>query len=349
MGTGDIASNAVPGGSKSFGSALVRFGFPKGSLQNATEQLFARAGVPVKVKDRNYFPTVEDDDLSLVLFRSQEISRYVADGVLDAGIRGADWIVENGSDVVEVAELKYSKATANPARWVIAVPEDSPVRDVKDLEGTLIASELVNTTAKFFENRGVRGVKVEYSWGATEVKASLPGVGAIVDITETGSSLVANKLRVVDVILESTTRLVANKDAWEDPQKRAKIENLAVLLRGAIEGKKKVGLKMNLPTHAVPALSSAEDESAHARGARAVVGVTGGEVPDGQPLAGRGVLRGGGGRGRERREGPRAARARARGDGNRHVPRQHRHPRLRGVRGFLSKTSVGAAMTSKRF
>ena len=186
MATGDIASNAVPGGSKSFGSALVRFGFPKGSLQNATEQLFARAGVPVKVKDRNYFPTVEDDDLSLVLFRSQEISRYVADGVLDAGICGADWIVENGSDVVEVAELKYSKATANPARWVIAVPEDSPVRDVKDLEGTLIASELVNTTAKFFENRGVRGVKVEYSWGATEVKASLPGVGAIVDITETG-------------------------------------------------------------------------------------------------------------------------------------------------------------------
>ena len=192
-----------------------------------------------------------------MLFRSQEISRYVADGVLDAGICGADWIVENDSDVVEVAELKYSKATANPARWVIAVPEDSPVRDVKDLEGTLIASELVNTTAKFFEDRGVRGVKVEYSWGATEVKASLPGVGAIVDITETGSSLVANKLRVVDVILESTTRLVANKDAWADPQKRAKIENLAVLLRGAIEGKKKVGLKMNLPTHAVPALSSA--------------------------------------------------------------------------------------------
>ena len=257
MGTGDIASNAVPGGSKSFGSALVRFGFPKGSLQNATEQLFARAGVPVKVKDRNYFPTIEDDDLSLVLFRSQEISRYVADGVLDAGICGADWIVENGSDVFEVCELKYSKATANPACWVIAVPEDSPVRSVQDLEGTLIASELVNTTAKFFENRGVRGVKVEYSWGATEVKASLPGVGAIVDITETGSSLVANKLRVVDVILESTTRLVANKDAWADPQKRAKIENLAVLLRGAIEGKKKVGLKMNLPTHAVPALSSA--------------------------------------------------------------------------------------------
>lgn len=257
MGTGEMSSNAVSSGSKSFGSALVRFGFPKGSLQNATEQLFARAGVPVKVEERNYFPSIQDDELSLVLFRSQEISRYVADGILDAGICGADWIVENGSEVVEVAELKYSKATAKPAKWVIAVPEDSPVREVADLEGTLIASELVNTTTKFFEDRGVRGVQVEYSWGATEVKASLPGVGAIVDITETGSSLIANKLRIVDVILQSTTRLVANKDAWANPQKRAKIENLAVLLNGAIEGKKKVGLKMNLPTSAVPALSSA--------------------------------------------------------------------------------------------
>ena len=140
----------------------VRFGFPKGSLQKSTEELFARAGLPVKVKDRNYFPTVEDDGLSLVLFRSQEIPRYVADNVLDAGICGRDWIVENGSDVIEVAELKYSKATSNPARWVVAVPEDSPVRTAEDLEGTLIASELVNTTQRFFLDRDIHGVKVEY-------------------------------------------------------------------------------------------------------------------------------------------------------------------------------------------
>jgi|TARA_B110000305_G_C19374506_1_gene606242 ATP phosphoribosyltransferase len=234
----------------------VRFGFPKGSLQKSTEELFARAGLPVKVKDRNYFPTVEDDGLSLVLFRSQEIPRYVADNVLDAGICGRDWIVENGSDVIEVAELKYSKATSNPARWVVAVPEESPVRTAEDLEGTLIASELVNTTQRFFLDKGIQGVKVEYSWGATEVKASLPGVGAIVDITETGSSLRANKLREVATILESTTRLIANRDAWEDPVKRARIEDLALLLQGAIDGKKMVGLKMNLPTASVPELSA---------------------------------------------------------------------------------------------
>ena len=234
----------------------MRFGFPKGSLQKSTEELFARAGLPVKVKDRNYFPTVDDDGLSLVLFRSQEIPRYVADNVLDAGICGRDWIVENGSDVIEVAELKYSKATSNPARWVVAVPEDSPVRTAEDLEGTLIASELVNTTQRFFLDRDIHGVKVEYSWGATEVKASLPGVGAIVDITETGSSLRANKLREVATILESTTRLIANRDAWEDPVKRARIEDLALLLQGAIDGKKMVGLKMNLPTASVPELSA---------------------------------------------------------------------------------------------
>jgi ATP phosphoribosyltransferase len=252
----DFSSNAVPAAMTGKDKNCVRFGFPKGSLQKSTEELFARAGLPVKVKDRNYFPTVDDDGLSLVLFRSQEIPRYVADNVLDAGICGRDWIVENGSDVIEVAELKYSKATSNPARWVVAVPEDSPVRTAEDLEGTLIASELVNTTQRFFLDRDIHGVKVEYSWGATEVKASLPGVGAIVDITETGSSLRANKLREVATILESTTRLIANKDAWEDPIKRARIEDLALLLQGAIDGKKKVGLKMNLPTASVPELSA---------------------------------------------------------------------------------------------
>ena len=250
---GTLSSNAVR---RAGAASNVRFGFPKGSLQKSTEELFARAGLPVKVKDRNYFPTTNDENLQMVLFRSQEIPRFVADGVLDVGICGYDWIVENGVDVVEVAELRYSKATSNPARWVIAVPEESPVRELKDLEGTLIASELVNTTARFFLERGVEGVKVEYSWGATEVKASLPGVGAIVDITETGSSLRANKLRVVDTILESTTRIVANKDAWADPVKRAKIEDLATLLKGAIDGKRKVGLKMNLATALVPDLEA---------------------------------------------------------------------------------------------
>ena len=234
---------------------VVRFGFPKGSLQKSTEELFARAGMRVKVKDRNYFPTSDDEDVAMVLFRSQEIPRYVEDGVIDFGICGRDWVVESGSDVVVVAELRYSKATANPASWVIAVPEDSPVRAPEDLEGTLIASELVETTKRYFADKHIP-VKVEYSWGATEVKASLPGVGAVVDITETGSSLRANKLRVVDTILASTTRLIANKQAWADPAKRAKIEDLALLLQGAIDGKRKVGLKMNLPSALIAELTA---------------------------------------------------------------------------------------------
>lgn len=228
------------------GSTLVRFGFPKGSLQKSTQDLFARAGFKVNISERGYFPSIDDSELSLVLFRSQEIGRYVEDGILDCGICGRDWIVETGADVVEVCELRYSKATSNPARWVLAVREDSPVRTAEDLAGTIIASELVETTKKFFADRNIAVQKVEYSFGATEVKASLPGVGGIVDITETGSSLVANKLRVVDTILSSTTRLVANKAAWEDPAKRQKIEDVALLLQAAINGKQKVGLKMNI-------------------------------------------------------------------------------------------------------
>ena len=226
------------------------------SRQKSTEELFARAGLPVKVKDRNYFPTVEDDGLSLVLFRSQEILATVADGVLDAGICGRDWIVENGSDVVEVAELKYSKATSNPARWVVAVPEDSPVETAADLEGTLIASELVHTTERFFLDRGIQGVKVEYSWGATEVKASLPGVGAIVDITETGSSLRANKLREVATILESTTRLIANKDAWKDPIKRGQDRGPRSSTPGR-HRRQEEGRAQDEPAHRVGSRSSA--------------------------------------------------------------------------------------------
>ncbi|PSC69814.1 ATP phosphoribosyltransferase [Micractinium conductrix] len=244
------APRAPPGkelASNGGGQRLVRFGFPKGSLQKSTEDLFDRAGFKVKISERGYFPSIDDQELQMVLFRSQGISRYVEDGVLDCGICRHDWVVENGADVVEVCELCYSKATSNPACWVLAVPEASPVQRPEDLAGTIVASELVNTTRKYFADRGIAVKKVEYSWGATEVKASLPGVGGIVDITETGSSLKANNLRVVDTILASTTRLVANKAAWADPAKRTKIEDVALLLQGAIAGKQKVGLKMNLP------------------------------------------------------------------------------------------------------
>eukprot|EP00238_Polyblepharides_amylifera_P002767 CAMPEP_0196582412 /NCGR_PEP_ID=MMETSP1081-20130531/38820_1 /TAXON_ID=36882 /ORGANISM="Pyramimonas amylifera, Strain CCMP720" /LENGTH=376 /DNA_ID=CAMNT_0041902963 /DNA_START=176 /DNA_END=1306 /DNA_ORIENTATION=- len=233
-------------GNKSEGLNLS-FGFPKGSLQKSTEDLFHRAGYTIKFSsDRNYFPSIDDKDLNLVLFRSQEIPRYVEDGILDVGICGHDWVVETGADVVEVCELKYSKATSNPARWVVAVPESSPIQSIQDFSGSIIASELVSTTRKYFEDNGVENVKVEFSWGATEVKARLPRVAGIVDITETGSSLVANKLRIVDTILASTTRMVANRDAWEDPEKRLKIENIAMLLQGAIHGRSKKGLKMNI-------------------------------------------------------------------------------------------------------
>lgn len=241
------ANGGANGGVGGKAPTTVRFGFPKGSLQKSTQDLFQRAGFELKISERGYFPRIDDEQLQMVLFRSQEISRYVEDGVLDAGICGHDWVVENGADVVEVCELQYSKATSNPARWVLAVPEDSPIQKAEDLAGTIVASELVNTTRKFFSDRGIAVKKVEYSWGATEVKASLPGVGGIVDITETGSSLKANNLRVVDTILSSTTRLVANKAAWQDPAKRTKIEDVALLLIGAIEGRNKVGLKMNLP------------------------------------------------------------------------------------------------------
>ncbi len=224
---------------------LLRIGLPKGSLQESTINLFAQAGYKIRVSDRSYLPSVDDPQLQAVLFRAQEMSRYVEDGVLDAGITGHDWVVENGSDVKEVCELTYSKATSEPARWVLAVPEESAVRRPEDLADGIIATELVNTTSRFFEERNIPIRKVEFSWGATEVKARL--VNAIVDITETGSSLRANNLRIVDTILSSTTRLIANKDAWGTPAKREKIDALAVLLRGAIEAREKVSLNMNVP------------------------------------------------------------------------------------------------------
>jgi ATP phosphoribosyltransferase len=222
----------------------LKLGLPKGSLEQATADLFRRAGYDVTISSRSYVPRIDDETLSALMFRSQEMSRYVEDGVVDVGICGHDWVVENASDVVEVCELRYSRATSNPAQWVLAVPEESGVRRVEDLAGGIVATELMQTVKRYFADRGV-DVRVEFSWGATEVKARL--IDAIVDITETGSSLRANKLRVIDTILTSTTRMVANKDAWADAWKRRKIEDLAVLLQGAIEAKAMVGLKANVP------------------------------------------------------------------------------------------------------
>lgn len=219
-------------------------GIPKGSLQNSTLDLFARAGYNISVPSRSYFPTIDDPQISVILFRAQEMSRYVEDGVLDAGLTGHDWVKENGSDVEEVAELVYSKQRAVPARWVLAVPAESKVNKPEDLQGGIVATELVKCTQEYFADKGL-DVKVEFSWGATEVKARL--VDGIVDVTETGSSLKANKLRVIDTILTSTTRFIANKDAMKIDWKRDKINNIALLLAGAINARGKVGLKMNLP------------------------------------------------------------------------------------------------------
>jgi len=225
-------------------SKKLKFGLPKGSLQEATIQKMAKAGFNIQLSSRSYVPYVDDSELEIRLIRSQEISRYVQHGYLDAGITGHDWIVENGSDVYQVAELVFSKATRQPARWVLAVPEHSPVKSVKDLKGKRIATEVVNITKKYLKLNGVKA-EVEFSWGATEVKAH-ELVDAIVELTETGSSLRANKLRIVDTLLASTPRLIANHLAWQDAWKRRKIETLALLLRGALEAESKVGLKMNI-------------------------------------------------------------------------------------------------------
>ena len=222
---------------------ILKLGIPKGSLQKATIALFDKAGFSIEENSRSYFPGVDDDELNLILLRAQEMSRYVEDGVLDAGFTGYDWIKENDSDVVELCELKYSKATTRPARWVLAVPEESKVTKPEDLEGAIISTELVNATKKYFSDKGIN-VKTEFSWGATEVKARL--VDAIVELTETGSSLRANQLRIIDTVITSTTRFIANKKAWEDPFKREKIENISILLNAAIEARSKVGLKMNV-------------------------------------------------------------------------------------------------------
>ena len=225
-------------------SKKLKFGLPKGSLQEATLQKMAKAGYNISVSSRSYVPYVDDVELEIRLIRSQEISRYVEHGYLDGGITGHDWIIENGSNVHEVAEFIFSKATRQPARWVLAVPENSPIKSVKDLKGKRIATEVVNLTKKYLRRHGVKA-EVEFSWGATEVKAH-ELVDAIVELTETGSSLRANKLRIVDELLSSTPRLIANYDAWKDSWKRKKIETLSMLLKGALEAEAKVGLKMNI-------------------------------------------------------------------------------------------------------
>jgi ATP phosphoribosyltransferase len=224
----------------------LRIGMPSGSLQNATVELFAKAGYRDTIDSRSVFPRFDDPNISAVLFRAQEISRYVVDDIIDCGLTGHDWVVENGNenDVVEICELEYSRASSNPIRWVLAVPEESNVKSPEDLAGKIVATELVKTTQRYFESRNIP-VTVEFSWGTTEIKARL--LDAIVDCTETGSSLKANNLRIVETLLKSTTRFIASKAAWSDPIKREKMENIAMLLKGAIDARSKVGLKMNVP------------------------------------------------------------------------------------------------------
>lgn len=222
----------------------LKLGIPKGSLENATIDLFRRAGFQITTSSRSYFPAIDDPEIECMLIRAQEMARYVEDGVLDAGLTGRDWVLENEADVVTVADLIYAKQSFGKVRWVLAVPESSPVQSVKDLEGKIIATELVGATKRYLEQHGVKA-KVEFSWGATEVKPPYLA-DAIVEVTETGSSLRANKLRIVEVIMESNTQLVANRQAWEDPWKRRKLEDIRLLLEGAISALGKVGLMLNV-------------------------------------------------------------------------------------------------------
>jgi len=224
---------------------ILKVGLPKGSLQEATFRILAKAGYYFSVSERSYFPSIDDENIQAILIRAQEIAKYVEDGVFDVGLTGKDWILENRAHVVEVGELTYAKLTMRPVKWVLAVPYDSDIQSVKDLQGKRIATEIVNLTRDYLKKNGVTA-EVEFSWGATEVKAPTL-VDAIVEVTETGSSLRANNLRIVDVILESRTMIIANKESWKNPVKHQKIEDLNMLLQSAIQAEGKVGLKMNLP------------------------------------------------------------------------------------------------------
>ena len=252
---------------------VLKIGFPSGSLKESTFKLFEKAGYRVRLAARSYVPDIDDPELEGLMFRAQEIAQYVERGVVDVGLTGKDWILENDAHVVEIDELIYSKSTSRPVSWVIAVPEESEVQKVEDLQGKRIATELVGATRRFLAARGVEA-EVEFSWGTTEVKPGIPGlVDAIVELTETGSSLRANRLRIVDRVCESTTRFIASKETWEDRWKREKAENLLMLLKGALQAEAKVGLKMNvpraqleqviaqLPALHTPTISSQQDES----------------------------------------------------------------------------------------
>jgi ATP phosphoribosyltransferase len=249
---------------------ILKLGIPKGSLENATIELFRRAGYNMTTSSRSYFPVVDDPEIECMLIRAQEMARYVEDGILDAGITGLDWVQENGADVHAVCDLVYAKQSFGKVRWVLAVPENSAVKSVKDLEGKIIATELVATTKRYLDENGVKA-KVEFSWGATEVKP--PELAdAIVEVTETGSSLRANKLRIVETVLESNTQLIANLQTWDDPVKRRKLEDITMLLEGAIAALGKVGLMLNvrrddlaavlnvLPALRRPTISSLSDD-----------------------------------------------------------------------------------------
>lgn len=225
-------------------SSRLKLGIPKGSLETATIDLFRRAGFNITTSSRSYFPAIDDPEMECMLIRAQEMARYVEDGILDAGLTGLDWVAEVGADVHPVADLVYAKQSFGKVRWVLAVPEASPFQSVRDLQGKVISTELVATTKRYLERNGVQA-KVEFSWGATEVKPPVLA-DAIVEVTETGSSLRANKLRIVETVLESNTQLIANKTSWADEWKRRKLEDLKLLLDGAIAALGKVGLMLNV-------------------------------------------------------------------------------------------------------
>jgi ATP phosphoribosyltransferase len=233
--------------------SLIRLAIPKGSLQTSTVELFKDAGWIIGTSSRSYFPSIDDADIECALVRAQEVSRYVESGLFDLALTGRDWILENESDVVEVADLIYSKATYKPAKWVLAVDEKSSIKKLEDLEGKKIATELVNFTKKFFKERNIN-VEVEFSWGATEAKVVEGLADAIVEVTETGSTIKAHNLKIIDTLLVTNTKLIANKESWKDPAKRAKIEQISLMLKAALQATGMVGLKMNAPKEKLDAV-----------------------------------------------------------------------------------------------
>ena len=224
---------------------ILKLGLPKGSLQDATIALFKRSGWKISVSSRNYFPSIDDENIDCALCRAQEMSRYIENGTFDAGLTGKDWIAENNSDVHVVSDLVYSKVSARPTRWILAVPGDSPIKTLEDLNGKKVSTELVEYTKRFFQSRNI-DVTVEFSWGATEAKVVSGLADAIVEVTETGSTVKAHGLRIIHELMQSNTQLIANHESWKNPEKRAKIEQMALLLKGALLGDKLVGLKMNV-------------------------------------------------------------------------------------------------------